>query len=161
MGTVAPPGCARGGRGTQQGFSLIEIVCALVVVAILVASAGMPLKHWLDGMRVRSGLNRIAAEVYRARSLGVESGSGSFMVIESGTDGCAERVRIGSSTAPTQSVRAALDLPGVCISHSGDSVLSFNSRGMLKPPTRSFHASFGPESDSVLISIAGRIRRSF
>jgi prepilin-type N-terminal cleavage/methylation domain-containing protein len=150
-----------GSCGTKQGFSLIEIVCALLVVAILVASAGLPLKHWLDGMRVRSGLNRIAAEIYRARSLGVESGSGSILVIESEADGCAKTLRIRPSTAPSPSVRATLDLTGVCIRHSGDSVLVFNSRGMLKPPTRSFHASVGRDSDSVLISIAGRVRRSF
>ena len=49
----------------------------------------------------------------------------------------------------------------VCIRHTGDSVIVFNGRGMIRPPPRSIYVSRGAVTDSLLISIAGRVRRNY
>jgi hypothetical protein len=54
-----------------------------------------------------------------------------------------------------------LGVATVCIQHSGDSILVFNSRGILKPPTRSIFGTGRDAADSVLLSIARRIRRNY
>jgi prepilin-type N-terminal cleavage/methylation domain-containing protein len=156
-------GVPRKDRGIRRtgGFTLIEIVVALVMLGILTTSAAPPVQRWLRGMKVRSALDRVAAEIYRARSTAVADGFGSRLVVHSRADGCIDGLRVMAGADPLGGIRARFDLPGLCIRHSGDSILTFNSRGMLRPPTRSFSAAYGPDRDSLLISIAGRIRRNY
>lgn len=161
-----PPGALAkvpSGRGRLgcSGFSLIEVVVVLVLVGILVAMVGLPVRTWLEGMRVRSALNRITAEIYRARSIAVADGSGADLSILSDAEGCVEGLVTIPHSSSTSARQVTLDLGRLCLRHSGGASLVFNSRGMVKPPTRSFHAAYGANADSVLVSIAGRVRRSY
>lgn len=149
-------------RGDRSGFSFVEVLISLLLVAILCVLAVPEVRQQLTRMRARSALDRVVAEVYRARMLAVESGGPIQLVLQADGDGCVRGARlVAPSRMPQRSTAFELDLPGMCLRHSGDSVLTFNSRGMLRPSARSLHVTYGAFSDSVLISAAGRVRRAY
>lgn len=139
---------------------MIELMVAITVLGILVTLAPTPFRRWVEASRVRSGLNMIVAEIYRARAAAVAGGTGATLVVESNGEGCVERVLVRRNDGAVVG-RTLPDLSGVCMRHSGGPVLTFNNRGMLRPPTRSFYGRYGDMADSLLISIAGRVRRSY
>jgi prepilin-type N-terminal cleavage/methylation domain-containing protein len=147
----------------RSGLSLVELLVVLVIVGILAAHAAPLLRQAVLAVRARSLLNRVTGELYRARMTAVESGGPVSVTFSRAADGCVDRARVAVLALPDPVPTAIVPLraEGVCLRHTGDSVIVFNSRGMLRPPARSIHVSYGAASDSVLVSIAGRIRRSF
>lgn len=143
----------------KGGFTLIEVTVVLVLLAIVTSTALAPMHAWVKAMRTRSALNRIGAEIYRARLLAVRDGRDARLIVHANSGGCVSSLRVltGDATAATGS----LEVEGICVRHSGDSIMWFNSRGMLRPPARSFFASHGSNQDSLIVSIAGRVRRSY
>jgi prepilin-type N-terminal cleavage/methylation domain-containing protein len=150
--------------GTRGGYTLLELLAVVVAVGV-VASLGVPsFRMFVAQLNARSALDRIVSELYRARALAVREGAPVRVVFHSDPQGCVRTVRVvletGGQDSGSPSPSPAI-FGGACVRHSGDSTIVFNSRGMLRPPTRSFFASYGGATDSVLISIAGRIRRSY
>lgn len=147
---------------SRRGFTLGELIVGLTVLGLLVALAVPGFREPLQRLRARAALNQVVAEIYRARMLAVDRGGPTQLILHARGGGCVERIRI--VLEPGVEARSALvgvHLPGLCLRHSGDSILTFNSRGLLRPPARSLHVSYGSAADSVLLSIAGRVRRSF
>jgi len=150
-----------------SGYSLIELIVALLLLGLLSSFALPSFKRSLDRWRVRAALNQVTGEIYRARLHAIESGRSSLLILHPGTEGCVSRARtalegggaIGGGVGSSSGV--VMDLPGLCLRHSGDSILVFNSRGILRPPARSVWVSYGGAADSILVSIAGRVRRSY
>lgn len=146
----------------DEGYTLIELIVVLVVVGLVASLAVPSVREEVNRIRVRGALNRVVGQLHRARMTAVESGAPTRVVLQSANGGCVERIRI--VTVPggeERSIEADVLLPGLCMRHTGDSILNFDSRGMLKPPARSIRVSYGGAADSVVLSIAGRIRRTF
>ncbi len=146
---------------TRLGVTLPEIVVTLLLIGILTALAAPAMNRWVSVSRTRASLDQISAELMRARMLAVESGHRISLLLRS-ADGCIVSVRThepGDPDAP--SVGHFVDTATVCLRHSGDSILTFNSRGMLHPPARSIFPADPTLSDSLLLSSAGRIRRNY
>ncbi len=145
-----------------RGFSLIELVVAIVVVALLAALAVPRFRTQIDRIRVHAALDHVVAELYRTRMIAVESGGPADLILQADGNGCVRGFRVVAVQAGVDRYREApVTLPGLCMRHSGDSIIRFNSRGMLRPPTRSIRVGYGSVEDSVLLSIAGRIRRTY
>jgi prepilin-type N-terminal cleavage/methylation domain-containing protein len=146
----------------RAGYSLVEVVVVLVLLGILAVLATPSLRRQVQLLYVRGALDQVAAEVYRTRMLAVESGGPARLILHPDEDGCVRRISVGvegEDTLRRASFRPTL--PMLCMRHSGDTILTFNSRGILRPPARSFHVTYGSAADSVLLSIAGRVRRSY
>lgn len=149
-------------RGYRSGgYSAIELIVVLVIVATLAALSVPGMRGWIARYRVQGALNRVVAEVHHARMVAVESGGSARLILHPGPRGCVERIRIVAAAGEDSSIAAAVVLPGLCMQSTGDSVLTFNSRGMLRPPARSIRVSYGGTADSVVLSIAGRVRRTY
>jgi prepilin-type N-terminal cleavage/methylation domain-containing protein len=144
----------------RQGWTLLEVLTVLLLFGILAALAWPRLNTQMMLLRSRSSLDRVVAELYRARMLAVESGTGAQVILHSDGGACVRSIRIRQQDRDEIARPIAMG-PGVCLRHTGDSIISYNSRGMLRPPTRTLHVTAGPVADSVLLSIAGRIRRTY
>ena len=145
----------------RSGVTLIEVVVMLVIIGILASLAAPAMRRWVAVSRVRSVLNRTSGELARARMLAVEQGHRVSLVLHS-RNGCIVSVRTHASSDPSSpSVGFSVDTGSVCLRHSGDSILKFNSRGMLLPPARSIFPADPAFSDSLLMSSAGRVRRNY
>lgn len=144
------------------GFTLIELAMVLVVIGIGSSLALPSLNGLIRQIRTQSALDVVVGEIYRARMLAVRDGYPVSLVLAHGAAECIDRVVIvtGAPDRPRRWTRP-LAVPGVCLDHTGDSVLVFNSRGMLRPPARSIFIANLPTTDSVKLSIAGRIRRNY
>ncbi len=144
------------------GYSVIELIVVLVIVATVAGLAVPGMRGWIARYRVQGALNRVAAEVHHARMVAVESGASTHLILHPGPGGCVERIRVvATAREEVSSISAAVVLPGLCMRNTGDSILTFNSRGMLRPPARSIRVSHGATADSVVLSIAGRVRRTY
>jgi prepilin-type N-terminal cleavage/methylation domain-containing protein len=147
---------------STRGFSLLEMTIALIIVAILSALAVPQFRAQIDRIRVHAALDHVVAELYRTRMLAVESGGPAQLVLQADASGCVRRLRVVALPAGVaRTSNAGITLPGLCLRHSGDSIIRYNSRGILRPPARSLRVVYGSFADSVLLSIAGRIRRSY
>ncbi len=144
------------------GYSAVELIVVLLVIGILAALSVPGMRGWISRYRVQGALNRVVAEVHHARMVAVESGRSTQLILHPGASGCVERIRIVATAGEGgRSTAAAVVLPGLCMRTSGDSILTFNSRGMLRPPARSILVSHGGTADSVVLSVAGRVRRTY
>jgi prepilin-type N-terminal cleavage/methylation domain-containing protein len=161
----------RTGNDSCRGYSLVELVLVILLLAIVSSLALPPLRHSLERARVRSALNQVVAELYMARMRAIQAGQPSRLVLSSNGSGCVESIRSvqpavssaqgESGVGATARTTAVFDLPGLCLRHSGDSILVFNSRGFLLPPARSLAVTYRGVADSVLIAVSGRVRRSY
>ncbi len=141
------------------GFTLIELTVVIVVLGILSSTAIVPFRAWVQATRARSALNTVGAEIYRARAIAVRDGGSASLMVNADSQGCIESLRIMGVEGLAGT--AMLEATGICVRHSGDPIMWFNSRGMLRPPTRSFFAIHGTNADSLIVSIAGRVRKSY
>lgn len=152
-------------RRTRRGFSLVELLTSMVLVGIILALAIPSLEQTLRLMRARSTMNRVASALFQTRMAAVREGRTVEMVLTASGDRCVQgyviRPRTGVGYAPP--VDLAEDLRGLCLRHGRsprDSAIGFNSRGMLRGDNSSFWFTDPIIADSIVISIAGRIRRT-
>ncbi|MEX2582604.1 MAG: GspH/FimT family pseudopilin [Gemmatimonadota bacterium] len=151
-------------RAPPPGFSLVELLTVLLIVAVLSSLAAPAFQQAIQGIRARSALDRLTVELYRARMLALESGHPILIELAENDSRCTTAItvfRTGSSGGEEAVQRVAFDLPGLCLRHSGGRTVVFDGRGMLRPPSRSFTVEYGARSDRVILSIAGRIRRTY
>src|SRR5690606_14024250 len=119
----------------RMGVTLPEMVVVLVVIGIATAMAAPAAWRWTAVARVRASLDQISTELYRARMLAVETGDAVTVTLHS-DQGCIRALRTrarGSTPDSIASVGTFFDVRAVCLQHTGDSILTFNARGMLKP----------------------------
>lgn len=148
-----------------RGFSLLELLTSIVVIAIMLALAGPAMERTLLLARARTTLNQIATALFQTRMEAVSEGRTVEMVLLPDAAGCIQgfliRPRDDESTRPI--VDLGHDLRGLCLRHSRsprDTTIGFNSRGMLRGANSSFWYTDPAVPDSLVISIAGRVRRT-
>jgi prepilin-type N-terminal cleavage/methylation domain-containing protein len=147
---------------TRGGFTLVELLVTMVVIGLLASLVVPGFRRLVDGIRVRSALQQLTGDLYHVRLLAVREGRPMQLVMLRDSAGCVRAYRIEASSPPANpTVRQLPALPELCLRHSGDTVVVFNARGMLRPPARSFSVTYHGAADSVLVSIAGRIRRAY
>jgi len=146
----------------RQGVTFVELLIILVTMGLLAALSLPDVRAGIQRMRARGALDQVVAELYRARMMAVESGHPVRVILEPDGAGCVRRFRVALLPGGEErSVSVGLELPDLCLRHTGDSILTYNGRGMLRPPARSFRVTYGAFADSALLSIAGRIRRNY
>jgi prepilin-type N-terminal cleavage/methylation domain-containing protein len=148
---------------SSDGFTLLELLSVVTLLSICAALAAPVFRGSLERIRARTALDGVVGYLYRTRMLAVREGGPVQLVMVADRDGCTRLLRIERKvgTRPGAVSNSHLDLPGLCLRYTGDSIVAFDGRGMLRPPTRSFYIGRGAESDSVVISIAGWVRRSY
>ncbi len=151
-------------RSSTGGTTLIELLVVLTILGILAAAAAPAFGRALSAQRARAGLDLLVAEIYRARMLAVEEARAVRLAIIGGGEGCARALRLTLPAPPDGEPRSSiipLELGPHCLTHTGDSVLVFDGRGLLRPPSRSFRIEFDGHADTVFVSTSGRVRRTY
>lgn len=147
-----------------RGFSLLELMTVVVVIGIVLAFAVPSIERTLLLVRARGALNQVSGAIYRTRMQAVRDGRTVELVLTSGPDRCLQGyvVRPWGDSPSHPPVDLARDLRGLCLRHGRsprDSVIGFNSRGMLRGDNASFWYTDPAIPDRLVISIAGRVRR--
>ena len=63
----------RSRRANRRGFSMVETMIVIAIIAIIAAMAGPPFFRYLASNRLDTGADRLAADLQYARSLSVSS----------------------------------------------------------------------------------------
>lgn len=147
-----------------RGFSLLELMTVVVVIGVVLAFAVPSIERTLVLIRARGALNQVSGAIFRTRMEAVREGRTVELVLTLGPDRCLRGyfVRPGGDSPPHPAVDLARDLRGLCLRHGRsprDSVIGFNSRGMLRGDNGSFWYTDPTIPDGLVISIAGRVRR--
>jgi type II secretory pathway pseudopilin PulG len=145
-------------RWSSPGFTLIELSLLLVLFALLSALAIPSFSGTLSRARTRAALDRLAGDLFLARSLAARSGRP--LRVRFGPAGeCADFYEITGDTGVLRRVTVRSGSAGVCLSSNVPGAMRVNSRGMLVGSPRTVWARSGGEADSATISIVGRVYR--
>ncbi len=146
---------------SSRGATLIELVIALVVFAILVGLATPAMGGTIRRVRMDRALSAVRGDLQYARMLAVRAGRQTEIHFTPTTRGaCLSEYRILVLTDPprvAKRVDLTREVPGICLAQNGTSPLSFNSRGLPRGvAARSFIVTAGAMVDTLRFSQAGR-----
>ena len=155
--------------GATRGYTLVELMLVLAIVAVAAAMTGPSLRRWTAKVRVQAALNLVATDLAHARIQAVRSGRGAVVRFVASGDCGGGRAghRYVIVARPARLVRAVsvrMDGARVCLEINNSDTVAFNSRGLLVPyANRTIRATAvrGAVRDSLTLSVAGRILRRF
>ena len=113
----------------EKGFTLPEILSAVVILAIL-AAVGIPtLLNWMPGIRLKSAANDLMADMQQAKIVAIRNNNTTNLVFAAGCDAA------GNYTFTDGNGVVIVNKPmqnGICINVSGVNPfpVTFNSRGI-------------------------------
>lgn len=156
----------------SAGFTLVELLAVVVIIAILVSLVAPRLGGQLSRMQTGSALSQLTADLHYARMLAVRSGRTVVLRPEPAGGGCvAEGTRVAVSAyqivlrsdAPRVVKRVGVGgATGVCVEMNGGDSIAFNGRGLLHGfNNRTVWARHGQARDSLTISAVGRVLRRY
>lgn len=143
----------------QGGYSLIEIVLVLTLMAIVLALAAPDMSGFVRGNRLGQATQVLMGDLAAARMAAVRAGQSSTLTVLSPTS--YEITVVGDSTPPVKRVDFSDDFPSVSL--GGIASMTFNSRGFATATTgtgTAFTLTLGDDSDSVTVTPVGRIYRN-
>lgn len=149
-------------RRAPCGFSLVEILLVLAILAVLTGVAAPRLDAHLERLSRRALLDRFASDLYHARLLAARSGERVQLRFESAA-GCVRSYRV-EQVNPERVLRVVevrAEAPRLCLTVSGGARLTVNSRGMPTGASRTLRVRGRAGADSLRISIIGRVHRLY
>ena len=141
------------------GYSLVELLAALTLVAVLAALAAPALAGEIAEIRVRSTLDRLTADIYRTRALAAVRATRLNLAFVPARGCAAAYVVLRREDGVRLDSVSLSDRGGVCLTSNASDAMSINSRGMLVGSPRTIRARLGDRADSITVSIAGRVYR--
>jgi prepilin-type N-terminal cleavage/methylation domain-containing protein len=158
-----PRGC---GRGRAAGYSLVELLTAVVVVGILCGLAAPALSGWTTRWRMEAALDRFQGSYSYARIVAIRSGTPVELAFTPSTrEVCLERISVVLLTEPPRIAREVFlqeEFRGLCLMQNNARPVRFDSRGMPgRSDNRSVWVRSGPMVDSLTVSMLGNISRRF
>ncbi|MET0399518.1 MAG: GspH/FimT family protein [Longimicrobiaceae bacterium] len=148
-------------RGSQSGFTLLELLTTLVLLAVMVSLAAPSMKGVTTRARTRAAIDQLTADVSLARMYAVRDGRRTVVSIASATKYVVARSPATSSNDTIKVVNLARDAVGVQLLPATGQ-LTFDSRGLLQTGSLTkVKATKDSKSDSVTISSVGRTYRDY
>lgn len=147
----------------DAGYSMIELLTVLVLIAVLVSLAAPAMGGYVARHKSRRALDRIAAEVAFARMVAVEQGRRTRLRIGSAGSVVLDTTDASGAYVPAKEVDLSADYPGLAIPTSPSPELEFDSRGIVRNLGADgyVHVTVADVRDSLMVSPAGRIFRAY
>jgi len=149
-------------RGTireADGFTFVEIITALVLLAIFSSMAVPAMGGYVDKVRTRGALDQLVGDVGYARILAIQQGRRTRVTVSSGATYSVDTISNGGAWGSLRSVNLDLDYQGVAF--TTPITLEFSSRGLLTNQATDGYIKImkNEAKDSIFVSPAGRIYR--
>ncbi|MGH7459327.1 MAG: pilus assembly FimT family protein [Longimicrobiaceae bacterium] len=145
------------------GFTLLEILIALVVLGILVGLAVPRLTSWLERQRIQETMDRVASELFYAKMAAIRTGGRVSLMLEKEA-GCVTGLRLVSDSNPHPPLRSADltdELSAHCLTITNNlEELEFNSRGLTWSAC-TFELVHRGRDYQVAVSMMGNVRRNY
>lgn len=113
-------------RRRDSGFSLVELVIALVLIGVLAGLAAPSLNGWINRSRLEAAASELSADLAQVRMLAVRSGEGATLRLVSATE-----YEVVLPNGTVRRTDLAAEHPRVAVSASVTN-FEFNSRGFLR-----------------------------
>ena len=150
----------RGRIRSPGGFTFVEIITALVLLALFSAFAVPAMSGYTDKTRTRGALDHLVADIAHARVLAVEQGRRVRVSINDDATYSVDTLSTSGGWGTYRLIDLDIDYRGVTF--TAERSLEFNSRGMLTNLGSDLFIRVTKDDarDSVFISPAGRIYRA-
>lgn len=156
-------------RRPPRGFTLVELLIVLVLMAIALSVVAPAFGAIADRARTRGALNQLTGDLFYARMLAVRAGRQAVLRFEPdpacaprrGGKAVSRRYRIVVREVPERLVKVVElgDAPGLCLEVGRSDSIAFNGRGLLAVQNRKVWAWRGAVGDSLSLSAVGRTYR--
>jgi prepilin-type N-terminal cleavage/methylation domain-containing protein len=138
-----------------RGFTMIELVFALVLLGILTGLAAPSMTGWMRRTQLEAAVGELTADLAQVRMLAVRSGAGATLTIVNATT---YEVQLPNGTG--KRVDLSVEYPGVRLAPDGGlpMQLSFDSRGFLRNPADAGRilATSATRNTAVRVLVSGR-----
>lgn len=149
-----------------RGYTLLELITVLVVLAVSASLAAPRLQSMASRMRARAALDQVAVDLYQARVLAIRDGSRTVLRFRRRADRSecnAVTYTLVVRATPERTARTTtLDLPAsACLRLGTVDSITFNSRGLPDGVGRKVLLQQGGTTDSLTFSLLGRTFRYY
>lgn len=152
---TSPPDTSRVGKVRQHGFTAIELMVVVAIVAVLAALAGPSFAPLIERWRVRDAAEGLTSTLYYARSEAIKRGGGIAIDATGGWDQGWKVTH--TENAITTDLRVSTAPAKIAATHSNGKLILYVDRwGMLS------ETSGGPPSQvDILLKPAGKLDTDF
>lgn len=140
----------------RAGFSMIELLTALVIVSVVMALAVPAMSRGLSSYRTEAAVEQVRNDLMLARMTAIRSGRSASLRIS----GSSYTVTVDTGTTP--GVIRRVDLAGkdlMVTVTAASPTITFDSRGMVRAGSGTVKIARQGKTDSLTISPVGRIYR--
>lgn len=138
----------------EDGYSLIELLTVLMLIAVLTSMAGPSMERYIQHNKVRRALDRITTDLSYARLAAVQRSQRTWLRVASDGSYTVDTLALnGVDRVPMKTVNLSSDIVGLTVVSGSATEFEFSSRGLVR--------NYGSESnDGVLRVVAGEARDS-
>lgn len=151
----------------EGGYSLIELLTVLVLIAVLTSMAGPSMQRYVAQNKTRRALDRIALDLSHARLMAVERSQQTWVRIQPNGNYTVDTLATnGVDPVPVKRVTLSNDIVGLRVVEGSATTFQFSSRGMVinygsETDGGVLRMTAGGARDSLFVSPSGRIYRAY
>ncbi len=144
-----------------DGFTLIDILAALVLLAILTTMAAPSMTSYVDQLRTKRALDQVVSDIGFARLMAIQQGRQVAVAVESGGTYRIDTLSADGAWGTLKTVDLGQEFIGA--SFIGEVTLQFSSRGLLMNSASNgfVRIELNNARDSIFVSPAGRLYRDY
>jgi type IV fimbrial biogenesis protein FimT len=143
-------------RSAEGGFTLIELMITVAVVAVFAGLAGPAFREMIASQRTRSATSALTESLWLARSEAVKRNADDVTFTVNNGTGSSWTIITGATTLHTQEGMPNVLWQKKCAGSETSTVYTFNRYGRLSAGAGKMQVSAGNTNRCMTISVTGR-----